>query len=181
MDNQKIFTEETLKLKTKVLLFSGVSLFVGLTKTLPTKLALIGMDFEKSGKILGWFLIAITVYLLIHFVVMLYLDLRKFHKKNIIKAKGKNVTGDTIGFTEEDIAEEYARQEELYKDMTDDARRGSLGDELDDIRRKIKALEEKFDAKQVTLQYKIELFFNGALPINLAIAGIIYLLCFLVQ
>ena len=52
MDNTSILTETTLKLKTKVLLFSGVSLFIGLTKALPTKLSLIGLNFENTPKIL---------------------------------------------------------------------------------------------------------------------------------
>ncbi len=181
MGNQKIFTESTLKLKTKVLLFSGVSLFIGLTKALPTKLSLIGLDFEHTPKILGWFLFVMTMVLFINFVLMLFLDLRKYHKKNIIKSKSKNLTGDTIGFTLEDIDEEYKRQEFLYGEMTDDDRRGTISDELEDIRKKIKALEEEFDIKQLSMHYKVELLFNGALPINLAIGGMIYLFCFLVQ
>ncbi len=181
MDNQKIFADTTLKLKTKVLLFSGASLFIGLTEALPTKLSLIGLDFEHTPKILGWFLFAITAVLFINFVLMLVLDLRKHHKKSIIKSKSKNLTGDTIGLTLEDIDKEYSRQEEYYEYMTDDDRRGTISDELDDIRQKIKALEKEFDIKQLNIHYKIELFFNGALPINLAIAGIIFLFCFLVQ
>ena len=46
MNEGNIFQDGTIKLKTKVLLFSGVSLFVGLSEALPSKISLIGLNLE---------------------------------------------------------------------------------------------------------------------------------------
>jgi hypothetical protein len=73
-----IFQDETQKLKTQVLIFSGVSLFIGITKALPKKLAVIGLDFENSQDVLGWFLFVITLYLLVYFLILAVLDLIKY-------------------------------------------------------------------------------------------------------
>ncbi len=178
MDYQNILTETTLKLKTKILIFSGASLFIGLTKALPTKLSLIGLNFEDNTKILGWLLIIVTVFLFIHFVIMVSLDITKYFKKNIINRKAKVLTGDTIGLTYKEIGEEYDSQQE-YENYQDE-RRGSLGDEAEDIHRKIKILENSFDNTHLRFYNIIELVFNGLVPIALAILGFKYLYCFLI-
>jgi len=180
MSYPSILTETTQKLKTKVLLFSGVSLFIGLTKVLPTKLSLIGLNFEHSAKILGWFLIIITAVLFTNFLIMLILDISKYFKKNIINLKGKRLTGDTIGLTYEEIGEEYDRQE-AYNQLNYEEQRGTLGDEAEDIHRKMKLLENSFDNTHLKFFNIIELLFNAVLPIILAILGFIYLYCFLVK
>lgn len=176
MDYPNILTEATLKLKTKVILFSGISLFIGLTKVLPTKLALIGLSFENSPKIIGWFLIVSTAFLFINYITMLLLDVVKYFKKNIINIKGKNLTGDTIGLTYKEISQAYE-----YNQNYQEEQRSTLADEVDDIHRKIKNLEESFDNKHLAFYNIVEFFFNGLLPTILAIFGFIYLYRFLVE
>ena len=138
MDTSNILTEKALKLKTKVVIFSGVSLFIGLTKTLPTELSLIGLSLVNSPKVLGWFLFSITTILFINFFVVLVLDYVMYFKKNILHFKGKNFTGNTIGLTYKEIGEEYDKQEDTSPAAVRD---GSLGDEAEDINRQFKALE----------------------------------------
>ncbi|MGB6327431.1 MAG: hypothetical protein WBF48_00770 [Halarcobacter sp.] len=179
MDNSNILKESTLKLKTKVLLFSGVSLFIGLTKALPTKLSLIGLNFESTPTILGWFLIAITTFFLSNFIIILNLDIIEYFKKNIINGKAKNLTGDTIGFTYEEIDDEYNRQNEYNENYQEP--RGSLSDEAEDIHRKIKILENDFDNKHLKFTNIIELFFNALVPIVLALFSLVFLYNFLTQ
>lgn len=178
---QNILTETTLKLKTKVLLFSGVSLFIGLTKVLPTKLSLIGLNFGHSTKTLGWFLIVITALLSINFIIMLGLDISKYFKKNIIYIKKKNLTGDFIGFTFKEIGEEYNKQEVFNQDYQEEQSRSTLALEADSLYEKIKILENSFDTKHLKFYNIVELLFNGILPIILAIFGFIYLYGFLIQ
>jgi hypothetical protein len=179
MNDQNILTEITQKLKTKVLIFSGVALFIGITKTLPTELSLIGMKF-KNEKVLGWFLIAIMAFLLAHFLVMIFLDITKYFKKNIINIKARNFTGDTIGLTYKEIGEEYDKREQ-YNEFDPDKNRGTLSEEANDIHRKIKILEDSFDSKHLNFYNIIELLFNVFVPIFLAILGMKYLYCFLMQ
>jgi hypothetical protein len=175
VSNQNILSEDTNKIKTKVFIFSGVSLFIGLTKILPTKLSIIGLNFQQNEKILGWFLLAITIFLFIHFAIMASLNLIKYFKDYFINKKAKTLTGDTIGLTYEEIGEEYAKQDKYSVSEP----RGSLGDEVEDIHRKIKDLEERFDKNHLTFYNIIEIIFNYITPIVLALVSIKYLYCFL--
>lgn len=176
MNNQNILSEDTLKLKTKVMIFAGVSLFMGLTKVLPTKLSLIGLNFEQNEKILGWFLLSITTFLFINFLIIATLNILKYFKNYFIKRKAKTLTGDTIGLTYDEIGQEYDNQYE-YNDIP----KGSLSDEADDIKRKVKIIEDKFDINHINFNNIIEILFNFIIPSILAIISIKYLYCFLVQ
>jgi hypothetical protein len=178
VSHQNILSEDTNKLKTKLFVFSGVSLFIGLAKVLPTKLSVIGLDFEQNEKILGWFLFSITIFLLIHFSTIASLNVIKYFKDYFISKKAKKLTGDTVGLTYEEIGKEYDKQQE-YIDNRDDTLRGTLSDEAEDIQRKIKALEERFDKNHLTFYNMIEIIFNYITPIILAIVSIRYLYCFL--
>ncbi len=175
----KIFLESTEKLKTKVLIFSGVSLFVGLTKSLPTEVSLKGLNLEGKECIVGWFLFIITFYLTIHFVVLVGFDLIKFFKDSIISKKSKNLRGDTIGLTYEEIGEEYDRQNEYLENNNFDEHAGTLGAEAEDIHRKIQKLKDDFDITYVSIYNKIDIVFNGIVPFALSIIGLWYLYCFL--
>lgn len=175
MNNYNILSEDTNKIKTKIFIFSGVSLFIGLTKTLPTKLSIIGLDFEKNEKILGWFLFTITIFLFINFTIMASLNIIKYFKNYIIGKKAKTFTGDTLGLTYEEIGKEYDRQIEYVQ------QRGSLSDEAEDIQKKIKALEKKFDKNHINFLNTIDLIFNFISPTILAIISLRYLYCFLLE
>jgi len=177
MDNSNILTETTQKLKTKVVLFSGVSLFIGLTETLPAKLFLIGLDLTSSPKTLGWFLFGITVVLFINFLVVVILDCIKYFKNNLLSINSKNLTGDTVGLTYSEIGEEYERT----KEYSQEDKQGTLGEEAEDIHRKFKVLEADFDKRHLNSSNIAELFFNVFSPIVLAIVSSGYLSCFLNQ
>ena len=180
MSYQNILAEETIKIKTKVFIFAGVSLFIGLTKELPNKLSLIGLNFEQNEKILGWFILFITVFLSIHFLIMASLNIIKYFKNTLINIKAKNLTGDTIGLTYDEIGQEYDKYQE-YNDIFNEEQRHTLSDEAEDIKIKIQELENRFDKKYVTFNSIIEILFNFITPIILAIISIKYLYCFLIQ
>ncbi|MFC1588848.1 hypothetical protein ACFL3P_01100 [Pseudomonadota bacterium] len=175
MDNSNILMETTQKLKTKVILFSGVSLFIGLTETLPTKLSLIGLDLTSNPKTLGWFILGITIVLFINFLVVVTLDYIKYFKSNILSIKGKGLTGDTVGLTYKEIGEEHEREEHSQQEK----KQGTLAEEAEDIHRKFKALENDFDNRHLNFTNLVEIFFNVALPVVLAVVGLRFLYCFL--
>ena len=146
---------------------------------LPTKLALIGLNFENNGKIIGWFLFTITLILFINFLVLIILDITKYFRNNFISKKSEQLTGDTIGLTYKEIGEEYDKEE--YREDSQNQNTGSLEDEADDIKRKIQILENKFDKKHLGFYHINELFFNALIPIILTYFGIRYLYCFLIM
>ena len=88
---KSMLSDTAIKIKTKLLLLSGISLFVGITKTLPTKLSLIGLNFEDKQSIIGWFLFAITLFLFFHFTFILILDLTNYFKNYFIQKNLKNL------------------------------------------------------------------------------------------
>jgi hypothetical protein len=147
---------------------------------LPTKLALIGLDFENNGKIIGWFLFTITLILFINFLVFIILDYTKYFRSNLLNKKLEQLTGDTIGLTYKEIGKEYDRQEEYTENYQND-NAGSLRDEANDIKRKIQILENRFDLKHLRFYHLNELFFNALIPIILTSFGLKYLYYFLIM
>ena len=109
MQNDNIFKENTLKLKTKTIIFSGIALFIGLTEAIPTKLALIGLNFEKNSDILGWFLFIITIFIFLNFLLVAILDIRKYFQDSFLKKSINSITGDTMGYTLMEIESENNR------------------------------------------------------------------------
>lgn len=74
-NNEPIFSNKSQKLKVNLTVMSGVSLFVGLTESLPTKLTIIGLELGKNNAILGWFIFFITLYFVLHLIIISALDL----------------------------------------------------------------------------------------------------------
>ncbi|WP_066354351.1 hypothetical protein [Aliarcobacter skirrowii] len=179
MKRNTIFQEETIKLKTKVLIFSGISLFVGLSETLPSKISLIGLNLVGKECIVGWFLFIITSYLLTHFLLLVTLDLIRFFKKHIVNVKARNFTGNCIGLTYKEIGEEYERQHE-YNDNRDDEDDGTLSGEASDITRQIKVLEDRFDSLHLGIYNIINISTDAVIPFILGIIGLKFLYCFLI-
>ena len=63
------FSEETKKIRRNSLLFSGLSLFIGLSGKLPTEFLIFGMSFSNEQQsIIGWFIFALTIYHFLHFL-----------------------------------------------------------------------------------------------------------------
>jgi hypothetical protein len=177
MNSSNILAESTLKLKKNTLIFSGVSLFIGLTKSLPTKINLIGLDLTSNPKTLGWFIFYITLVLFFHYFFVLTLDYLIYFKKNILSKKGKKLTGDTLLLTLDDITDAYNNNRTEYNQQEE--RAGTLEQEQVDINRKFKVLENDFDVKHLNFTNCIEFLFNALLPIFLALVGLRYLYHFL--
>ena len=104
-------SEESQKLKTQVLTLSVVCLFIAMSGALPKSFALIGLDLTVNPEISGWFLLVITAYIFVKFLVTLGLEVlkSKLPSIHIIESKTSKTTGDTIGLTQEDIYEYHQR------------------------------------------------------------------------
>ena len=91
------FSEEFLKSKNKLLIFSSICLFIGLSKALPQKIAIIGLDLTAKPEITGWFLLAATGYFFATFFVSGLLELIRFYLPKYINIKSKSFTGNVLG------------------------------------------------------------------------------------
>jgi hypothetical protein len=148
---------------------SGVCLFVGLTKALPQKVSLIGLDLSGSPEIFGWFLFGVTCYFFITSVVLAVLDLIKHYLPYIIIKKGGNVTGSVIGLTEEEC------QSENFEHYLDQPEAGTTHSEFQDIQRQRKLIEVSYNSQYIKLANFTKLLFDISFPLLFAAISIIML------
>ncbi|MGR2947997.1 hypothetical protein ABMY23_23445 [Vibrio vulnificus] len=104
-------SEESQKLKTQVLTLSVVCLFIAMSGALPKRVALIGLDLSVNPEVSGWFLLVVTAYIFLKFLVTLGLEVVKSKLPSIIESKTSKTTGDTIGLTQKEIYEHHQRNE----------------------------------------------------------------------
>ncbi len=98
------FSDETKKLRLNSMLASLLCLFVGLTGKLPYEFSLLGIDFSSDQQqIVGWFMLAVSTYLFVHFMSSAFVELASwvhpFYRG--VVAKKKLLTH--IAFDEEDF------------------------------------------------------------------------------
>lgn len=122
------FNESFQKAKVKLLVLSGISLFIALTQALPQKVSLLGLDLSSYPKVAGWFILAVTVYFFLTSLLYGTLDLIKHYLPTIILNKTQNLSGSILGLTEEECVtnnkSHYIEQPEV----------GTTSAELADIR-----------------------------------------------
>ena len=92
------FNDEARKLKSKLLILSGVALFIGLTEALPKKLTLIGLDLSNNQEILGWFIFFITLILLFNYAVVAVLGLTEYYLPSLIKKETDKLMSEIYTF-----------------------------------------------------------------------------------
>ncbi|CAB5508204.1 hypothetical protein AZO1586I_2479, partial [Bathymodiolus thermophilus thioautotrophic gill symbiont] len=78
-DQCLLFSDQTKKIKSKCMIFSGVSLFLGLTETLPKKFSLVGLDLSENEEVLGWFIFYITLILFLNFIVVTTIEISGYY------------------------------------------------------------------------------------------------------
>lgn len=167
-------SENTQKVKTKVLGLSGICLFIGLTKTLPEKVEMLGLDLSNAPDITGWFLLAITLYFLLKFLASAILEIVNYHLPEIIGIKTKNTTGNIIGLTLDECFKSYENHENL-----NNAEMGTVHGEQQDIQEKNQNIAIKIRKNFVFLNNIYTYAINILLPTGLCVVGIGYLFMFL--
>ncbi|MGF1756445.1 hypothetical protein L4D76_00505 [Photobacterium sagamiensis] len=99
------FSDETMKLRRNCLLSTTVCLFVGLTETLPSKIALLGISFESNQQsIVGWFLFVLSLYTFLHFVSVAAVELAHWIKPFLVELETKKELLKHPGYDPVDFA-----------------------------------------------------------------------------
>jgi len=164
-------SEDTKKTKAKLLVLSGVSLFIALSEALPTKVAILGLDLSKNEMITGWFVLAVTVYFLAYFIILSALNVIEYYLPSYIAKKTENITGDTIGLTKEECSPEDEDQYEYE--------RGTTSGEMFEISRKSKIITYRYSNGFQRLSNYSTFMFEILLPVIFSVVSLMYLLCFL--
>ncbi|MCF6244126.1 MAG: hypothetical protein L3J43_03760 [Sulfurovum sp.] len=172
-ENSKLlFSEQTLKLKTKLITFSSISLFIGMTKILPHEFKLIGIELPKDDKTLGWFILVITIVLFLHFLLSALLEILDYKSKDIIGYKTKNIRSELSGLTLKEI-------DEMREDAIDYG--DTIGDEneTDSIHNQSMKIEKSFIRSLLVTKTRLTFIFEFVLPWVFSVISICFLYHFL--
>lgn len=164
-------SENTKKLKFKLITASSIALFVGLTDKMPTKITWLGLDLSNAGNpaILTWFIFGATAFLFFNYGVMTAMEVwRDYCIPLRIKSKCKNLTGDTIGLNSEECA---MHQEECAGSPLEE-QRGTVESELRDIQRKHTEISSKVQKNYLNLHSVVNIIFDIVIPLIFAIASL---------
>lgn len=163
------------KVKTKVLVMSGISLFISLTQALPQKVAILGLDLSKNETMAGWFVLAVTVYFLISLIAGSILDVAHYYLPSFIGRKTAKTTGNTIGLTADECHPEHEQQ------WYDNQGAGTTSGEMNDIREKNREITHKYENNFVRVFNVVKLVTDLVLPIVFGVISIGLLYCFLMS
>lgn len=169
-----IFNENCNKLKFKLLILSGTSLFIGLTEVLPKKFTLIGLDLSNNQGVLGWFIFFTTLVVLIYFVFSAILGLIDYYLPELIKIKTDKTTGETLGLTPEECLRSQGDHSETIENI------GTPAQELDDINRQNQEIEYSYNNFYISAHNFLVICFEFFIPIIFSIISMHYLYGFLV-
>lgn len=163
--------EQTHKIKSKLLIVSGVCLFIGIAESLPTKVAIIGLDLSGKPAVLGWFIFIISIYFLLMFLASTTFDIIKYYLPGLINRQTEKTTGDILGLSaSECVGSDYVEYEDI----------GTPKGELKDINLKNEKINKKYNQGFIKLHncttYLIDIIF----PFMLWVYGAVYLYKYLI-
>ena len=163
-------TDRLEKTKNKMLLLSGVSLFISLTEALPDKVTALGLDLAGKESVLGWFVFVISLYFLVRFTLLSAVEIIEYYLPNLISTKTSKTTGDTIGLT----ADECFRNEK-----EDDYGIGTVSGEIQEIYKKNEIIQRTYKSRFVQFSNLVTLTFDVLGPVIFSIVSIARLYGFL--
>ena len=155
-------------------MLSAISLFIALSEVLPQKVAILGLDLSAKPTVTGWFLVAATAYFFLLTLTIGALDILKYKQPAIIRRLSKNLTGDTLGLTEDECL-----QDNYQPHYLDETEVGTSHQEFQDIQRKRTELDKRVSSSHQTAYDWLMLSFYYLLPIVLYAASQWYLVRFL--
>ena len=170
------FSEASQKIKARLLVLSGISLFIGLTEALPQKIAVLGLDLSNSSKTTGWFILAVSLYYFIRFFISSILQIINHLLPHLIRIKTNKTTGEIFGSTASECHEALCAN-----DSCQDEDLGTIHGELNDIENKNQIIEFKYKRNYIKIHNFTVYVMDFAFPIILWCAGCKYLYFFLMQ
>jgi uncharacterized membrane protein len=171
-DNYFSFSEKAQKIKSKSLSLSAVSLFIGLTQSLPTQVSVIGLDLKDKEVVLAWFIFGITFVFFIHFLLLAVVEITNYYSSSLLTKKLENASGNTYGRTSKEFEAMIA--EDNYLEHVE--KEATLDVEFKEMQEKQSQIKRAFKGKNVNIYNCISLLMELVLPIALAALGMFYLL-----
>ncbi len=174
-DQYFVFSDKTKKIRSKYIILSGVSLFVGLTETLPKKFSLVGLDLSENQEVLGWFIFFVTLILFLNFIALATLEFIEYYLPSLIKKKTDNTTGNTLGLTSEECIQSHGGNYEQDENI------GTPEQELKDINRENTNITYSYKKLYVRIHNLTVLICEFIFPIVFSLFGMYFILIFLLS
>ncbi len=172
--NRRIFSEATSKLRSKVIIFSTISLFMGITEKIPHNFTIIGLKISETDKTLGWFILAATLVVFFYFLMNAYLEFEEYNLEDIIQNKARDIKCELTGITEEEYYHKSDYQIEYEQDM-----RLENMTESDSFHEQRRMIKNEVTTRHIKFRKYITFVFEFVLPVILAMVSIYYLCPFL--
>lgn len=169
-----IFSEKTERLKTKLLVLSSICLFIGLTVSLPEKVSILGLDLSNAPSVTGWFILTVSIYFMLKFLVSATLEIIGHHLPHFIIRKTKKTTGDILGLSADECHSTNEEQLDLCNNEI-----GTPAGELKSIEKKNQEINIEYNRKYISLSNVTSYIVDLLLPLIMFIAGATYLFKFL--
>lgn len=155
-------------------MLSAISLFIALSEALPQKVAILGLDLSANPTVTGWFLVAATAYFFLLTFTFGALDILRYRQPAIVRRLSRNLTGDTLGLTEEECFQGNDQPHHL-----DESEVGTSHQEFQDIQRQRSEIDSNVRSSHQTAYDWLILSFYYLLPIFLYVVSQWYLVGFL--
>jgi hypothetical protein len=88
-----------------------------LTEKIPHDFKLIGLNLSENNSILGWFILATTVVLSIHYIMTALLDMKIYNKENIIRNKTKDTQSEFSGILQMNLMNKVLSNQNMTKNI----------------------------------------------------------------
>lgn len=167
-----IINDDLKKIKTKVLVFSGISLFISLTQSLPQKVGVLGLDLSKNETMAGWFVFAVAGYFLINFIVFSIMEIIRYYLPYLIGQNTANTTGETIGLTVGECFPDYGCDEPIA---------GTVSGEIQEINIKNERITYEYKRNFINFSNMVRLINDFLFPVVFGIVSLVFLYLFLIS
>ena len=171
------FTEKTEKIKTKLLVLASISLFIAITESVPTKIAIIGLDLSNAdSSIIPKFLFFGSLYFFIIFVFSTLLELTLYFLPFLIRCKNLKAKGEWLGLNKNEILD-MEEQPHINEDADKDA--GAIEGEKRTISKQEKKNKRTYNKRFRFILTTKTIALDCLFPFIYSAGSLILLWCFL--
>ena len=163
-----IISADLAKLRGKMLAWAGACLFISITKILPSKIELLGLDLTDNESTLGWFIAAICFLYTLHFLLAASLALLRHFLPAIRKNLTKNIQSPLYGINAKERMQQEA-QEEYYQNR---AGPGSISEDIAELSRLTNSKNECINTVYTCTVNLIRIGFGMVFPFLFSVISI---------
>lgn len=169
-----IINAELAKLRGKMLAWAGACLLISLTKSLPSKIELLGLDLTGNEITLGWFIATICFLYTSHFFLAASLELFNHFLPTIRKSLTENIQSPLYGISIKEKMQQEA-QEEHYQNRTNS---GSVNEDIAELSKLTNSKNEHINTVYTNTVSRIRIGFGIVFPFLFSVISMFFIFYF---